>query len=110
MAMFEAKKMDLTLEVKNLDGETKKFLPYERVTAKFAERIIHEFTVYKDAQMDLPESEKDKMLTYYLKFLSWVYKDLDTSWLKEHFSHNEIKAIFNWANEGLLGAKKDGES
>lgn len=110
MAKFTAKKVELTLELVNLDGEKRVFEPFNRVTGAFSEKILKEFEVYQEAQKALPASEQDKMLIYYLKFLSWVYKDLDTAWIKSSFTHNEIKEIFQWVNEGLLGAKKGEES
>lgn len=110
MAMFEATIINLNLECKGLDGETKVFTPRERVTAEFSEKVIHEFEIYRDAQKGLPESEQDKMFIYYLKFLTWVYKDIDTKWIKANFSNVQVKEMFDWVNEGMLGAKKDAES
>lgn len=108
--VFEAKEVNATLELVSISGEKKSFLTKERVTSIFAEKVFHEKEVYEKAQLSLPEDERDKMLTYYSKVLSWIYKDLDTAWMKEEFTNIEIKEMYGWAMDKLVGVKKEDES
>ena len=107
---FQAKKLDLKLELVGSTGEQKVFEPKERITSKFAESIIKEMTVYIEAQTSLPATEQDKVWLGNLKFLSWMYKDFDVTWVKENFDFTEVAEIRDWAFKGLNGIKKDGES
>ena len=108
--VFEAKALDLTLELKNTEGEVKKFLPKERITSSFATKVLDEMNIYIDAQKSLPEKEQDKVYLANLKFLSWMYKDIDTEWVKKNFNFAEINEMKIWAFNGLAGIKKDEES
>jgi hypothetical protein len=107
---FEAKDLDMKLELVSIDKEERVFYPKERVTANFAEKVVDELKTYIQAQRELPESEQDSMNLAYLKFLSWMYKDLDIDWLKDNFNFEELKVIRDWALKGLTGIKKEEQS
>lgn len=112
---FKARNIDLTLNVRGIpkeekEGELRSFIPKERITSEFAEKIITEMNIYIDAQKSLPDSEQDRIFLSNLKFLSWIYKDFDTSWIKENFTFMEIQEIRDWVFNGLSGIKKDEES
>jgi len=112
---FEAKALNLDLELVGLEDENGKkeervFYPRERITSVFAEKVLHEAQIYVDAQESLPDKEKEPVYLANLKFLSWVYKEIDIKWIKSNFNPDEVTKIRNWAFQGLMGIKKDEES
>ena len=112
---FTASQIDLTLELcgkadEQGKKETKIFYPHKSINADFADEIIRQTEIYVKAQQDLPSSEQDKVFVGNLKFLSWMYKDIDVAWVRSNFNALEINNIKDWAFQGLMGIKKDEES
>ena len=106
---FTAKKVDLTLELENVDGYVKKFeFGYGGgiINAKTAEKLGNEFVVFEQAQASLPTSERLSKSDMVARELKMAYPEFDEEWALESFTLGELQEIIMWLANGLAGVKK----